>query len=57
MNIWIVEKNLMKLNYHQKYFYSNFNLENIDDKDYKHAQKVWDVFEIKNLGEYHDVYV
>ena len=22
-----------------------------------HAQKVWDVFEIKNLGEYHDLYV
>ena len=22
-----------------------------------HAQKVWDVFEIKNCGEYHDLYV
>ena len=22
-----------------------------------HAQKVWEVFEIKNLGEYHDLYV
>ena len=22
-----------------------------------HAQKVWDVFEINNLGEYHDLYV
>ena len=22
-----------------------------------HAQKVWDVFEIKSLGEYHDLYV
>ena len=38
-------------------FYSNFNLEDISDEDYKHAQKVWDVFEIKNLGEYHDLYV
>ena len=26
-------------------------------KDYLHAQKVWDVFEIRNLGEYHDLYV
>ena len=22
-----------------------------------YAQKVWDVFEINNLGEYHDLYV
>ena len=38
-------------------FYSNLNLENISDKDYTHAQKVWDVSKIKNLGEYHDLYV
>ena len=38
-------------------FYSELNLEDISDKDYLHAQKVWDVFEIKNLGEYHDLYV
>ena len=41
----------------KKDFYSNSNLEDISDEDYKHAQKVWDVFEIKNLGEYHDLYV
>ena len=29
----------------------------ITDEDYVHAQKVWDVFETKNLGEYHDLYV
>ena len=33
------------------------NLENISDDDYTHGHKVWDVFEIKNLGEYHDLYV
>ena len=38
-------------------FYSELNLEDISDKDYLHAQKVWDVFEIKELGEYHDLYV
>ena len=38
-------------------FYSELNLEDIRDKDYLHAQKVWDVFEIKDLGEYHDLSV
>ena len=38
-------------------FYSELNLEDISDKDYSHVQKVWDVFEIKSLGEYHDLYV
>ena len=27
------------------------------DKDYEHVEKVWETFEIKNLGEYHDLYV
>ena len=38
-------------------FYSNLNLEDISDEDYAHAQKVWGVFKINNLGEYHDLYV
>ena len=37
--------------------YSKLNLEDITDKDYAHAQKVWEVFEIKNLDEYHELYV
>ena len=41
----------------KKSFYSELNLEDISDKDYLHAQKVWEVFEIRNLGEYHDLYV
>ena len=57
-NIWIAEKDLMKVHCQiKKAFYSALNLEDITDKSYEHAQKVWGVFEIKNLGEYHDLYV
>ena len=38
-------------------FYSEYNLEDISDEDYNHAKKVWNVFEIKDFGEYHDLYV
>ena len=38
-------------------FYSELNNEHITDEDYAHAQKVRDTFKIKNLGEYHDLYV
>ena len=38
-------------------FYSNLNTEYITDADYNNAIKVWRNFEIKNLGEYHDLYV
>ena len=37
--------------------HSNLNLKDISNEDYTRAQKVWDVFEIKNLGEYHDLNV
>ena len=30
----------------KKAFYSELNLEDINDKDYAHTQKVWDVFKI-----------
>ena len=32
-------------------------MENITDADYMHEKKVCKDFEIKNLGEYHDLYV
>ena len=41
----------------KKDFYSNLNLENISDGDYTNAQKLWDIFDIKNLVKYHDLHV
>ena len=41
----------------KKDFYGKLNLEDITDEDYMLAQKVWKVFNIKNLGEYHELYV
>ena len=38
-------------------FYRELSLEKITDRDYAHAQKMWEVFEIKNRGEYHGLYV
>ena len=34
-------------------FYSELNEEGISDADYEHFQKVWEVFKIKTMGEYH----
>ena len=58
MNIWIAGKKLMKHHYQiKKDFYSKLNLEDMTDEDYAHAQKIWEAFEIKDNGEYHDLYV
>ena len=38
-------------------FYSNLNMEDITDEDYMHGKRVCRDFEIKNLCEYHDLYL
>ena len=38
-------------------FYSILNHEHISDTQYIHAIKVWNTFKLKNIGEYHDLYL
>ena len=38
-------------------FYSKLNDEHIIDEEYAHAKTVWETFECKTLGDYHDLYV
>ena len=37
--------------------YSSLNMENIDDIDYRHSNNVFEKCKLKNVGEYHDLYV
>ena len=37
-------------------FYSRLNEEGISNEDCEHARKVWKTFEMKNLGDYHNLY-
>ena len=38
-------------------FYSNLNMEDITDVDYRHGKTVFEYLINKNLGDYHDLYV
>ena len=38
-------------------FYSKLNDEHITEDEYAHAKTVWETFECKTLGDYHDLYV
>ena len=38
-------------------FYSNLNMSGVSDSDYEHACRVWQEFGIRNMGEYHDLYL
>ena len=36
-------------------FYSILYDEHITDEEYNHAQSVWNTFNLKNMGQYHDL--
>ena len=38
-------------------FHSHLNMQDITDADYMQAKRVCKYFEIKHLGEYHDLFV
>ena len=38
-------------------FYSLLTDEDISEDDYSHAEDVWKTFKLKNMGEYHDLYL
>ena len=38
-------------------FYSSWNMENIEDIDYRHDNNVFKRFKLKNVGEYDYLYV
>ena len=60
MNIWMIGKNvkISKTSLPEKQdFYSHLYMKDVADVDYVHAKKVCKNFEIKNVGEYHDLYV
>ena len=55
MDDW--EKFSEKILPEEEELYNNLNMEDITDADYIHAKRVCEIFEIKNLGEYHNLYL
>ena len=58
MSTWMYWKKIIRaLLPEKKDFYSHVNVEDVTDVDYMHAKRVCQDFEMKRLGEYHDLYV
>ena len=58
MNTWITGKRFNETSLPDKNaFYSELNSEDITDKDYAHAREVLKELKLKNLSDYHHLYV
>ena len=53
----MIGKDFMKQHYLKKELYSNLNVEEMTDVDYMYRKRVCKDFEIKYLGEYHDLHL
>ena len=42
---------------HRGKFYSSSKDERVNDKDHLHVVNVWNMFEMKIMGDYHDLYL
>ena len=58
-NIWMIGKSSMKQLYLKKKIFKVIckNMEDITDADYAYTKRACKDFKIKNLVEYHDLYV
>ena len=52
-----LERFIEKLLPSKKDFYSDLNMEDISDIDYRHANNMFKRYKLENLGDYHDLYV
>ena len=48
---------MIRENHLKKKIFTCLNIEDITDADYPQAKRVLEHLEIKNIGEYHDLYV
>ena len=54
MSMWIAGIDSERSGY---LFYSSLNMISISGLDYAHAQRAWEAFSIKIMGQYHDFYL
>ena len=57
MKTWLIEKNVMKHHYLKKKNFTVTKEDIITDTDFENAKRFCKDFEIKKLGEQHDLYV